>query len=150
MDGVRSPKILFIVLALLLLGLYSMNTGRNAPSNVEILSYDLNYQPDRIKVEVEVQNNSDHELVFEAFSLHCSDVQQQDVSFKVLNNSGDDAIPSANTAPLRLAAGERYKMDLIAEKNEFYRSGESCKTIASSWKISNERNYYGTPVTVLP
>lgn len=148
MAGFRTPKTLFVILAVLVAALYTINVSNSNPSNIEILSYDLNYQPDRIKVDVELQNNSDKEAIFEAISLHCSDAEQKDVTFKVLNNGGDDAIKAADTTPIRLAAKQTYKLTLIAEKNSFYKSAASCQRIAASWKIKNERNYYGSAIQV--
>jgi hypothetical protein len=148
MEAIRSQKTLLIILVVVAAAIYAVNSGNPSDTWVEINNFELNYQPNRIKVDVKVENNSDETKVFEAFSVHCTNKENRDVTFKVLNNQTESDIPAQHHTPLSLAANATTNISLIAEKNVFYRSPSDCYMAAVSWKIHGDKNYYGEAVSV--
>lgn len=148
MEALRSQKKLVIFLVFLVAATFFSIKGKSKDTWVEIKDFQLNYQPDRIKVDVSVQNNSDKPKVFDAFSLHCTGLDNRDVTFKVLNNQITSDLPVQHRTPIRLDANSSADITLIAEKNEFYRSPSDCQKAAISWKIHGGKNYYGKAISV--
>lgn len=148
MQGLRSQKSLIIVLIALISIIYYTNSGNSHDTWAEIKNFQVNYQPGLIKADVHLQNKSRKTQVFEAFSLHCTNANNRDVTFKIINNEVGVSQADIKRIPIKLEANSSLDMSLIAEINEFYRSEDDCYTAAISWKIKNGSNYYGESILV--
>ncbi|NIP41552.1 MAG: hypothetical protein GWN00_05310, partial [Aliifodinibius sp.] len=109
--------------------------------------YDFNEQPGHITVDVRIGNRSMQPTTFSAFSLHCSDMDDNVITFKVLNNDAN-ASGDLTTMPLTVAAENTTNITLLAEKNTSYTSPADCQKMLVSWKVKNGKNQTGTPLTI--